>query len=76
MRGISNHQIKVTLWGVGAFLLRGLLWVMIGINMLATLLVTWTNLTVNAVAPWSVGVMIVVAVMMLLCESVDRALTT
>ena len=75
MRGISNHRVKVSLWGVGAHILRTLLWGMIGANSVVLLLMTWTSLTVSALVPWSVGVMLVIGGLMVVSENADRAAT-
>jgi len=73
MQRISQHQIAVSLWGVGAHLLRTLLWTMIGVNSAALVLLTWTNLTGHDITSWSVPIMAVVIVLMMLCESADQA---
>lgn len=69
---ISKVEVKVSLWGVAAHLMRNLLWCLIAVNLSNLALLTWTTLTPNVLTAFGVPAMMITILIMALCDSADR----
>lgn len=68
----SKVEVKVSLWGVGAYLLKLLLVALIGVNLFAAVLLTWTTLTVSMCVKYTVIAMMSTILIKGICDGRDR----
>lgn len=73
MRNIKV-EVMVTVWGLLAYVLKLLLWVMIGANLSLLALVIWTTLTIKMLSTFTVIAMVTVGVGMGMANRVDATM--